>query len=45
MKIYQFNQNNSGGSFDVDEKLCHRLLIEADCVDEASDIAESMSAN
>ena len=41
-KLYQFNQNNSGGSFVVDEKLCHRLLIEADSVDEASDIAEGM---
>jgi hypothetical protein len=40
MKFFEFNQNNSGGSFDCDDKLCHRLLIEADNVDEAVDIAE-----
>jgi len=42
IKIYEFNQNNSGGSFVVDDKLCHRLLIEAESVDEASDIAENL---
>ncbi len=26
--FYEFTQNNSGGSFDVDDKLCHRLFIE-----------------
>lgn len=42
MKFYQFNQNNSGGSFDVDNKVCHRLFIQADNVDEAAEIAESI---
>ena len=28
MSLYQFNQNNSFGVFDVDDKLCHRLFIE-----------------
>lgn len=27
--FYEFSQNNSGGSFDVDDKVCHRLFIEA----------------
>lgn len=30
MKYFEFCQNNSGGSFDVDEKLCHRLIIQAE---------------
>jgi len=42
MKIYQFNQNNSGGSFDVDDKLCHRLFIESDDLDKAISIAENL---
>lgn len=29
-KFYEYNQNNSGGSFVVDKNLCHRLMIEAD---------------
>ena len=41
-KFYQFDQNNSGGSFVVDDDLCHRLFIEADSADEATAIAESM---
>lgn len=27
--FYEFNQNNSGGSFDVDDKVCHKLIIQA----------------
>jgi hypothetical protein len=27
--IYKLTQNNSGGSFDVDKKICHRLFVEA----------------
>ena len=42
MKFYFFDQNNSGGSFVVDDKLCHRVIIEASNVDEAIDIAENM---
>jgi hypothetical protein len=41
-KFYNFDQNNSGGSFVVDNDLCHRLYIEADSADEATAIAESM---
>jgi hypothetical protein len=40
--FYEVNQNNTGGSFDVDETVCHRLFIEADSMDEAIDIAESL---
>lgn len=29
MAFYSYNQNNSGGSFDVDDKVCHRIFIEA----------------
>jgi hypothetical protein len=41
MAFYEFDQNNSGGSFDVNEKLCHRLVIEADTYQEAENIAEN----
>lgn len=40
-KFYKFSQNNSGGSFNVDEKVCHRLLIEANTASEACSIAEN----
>lgn len=33
---YEFNQNNSGGSFTVDDQVCHVLYIEADSVNEAN---------
>lgn len=42
MKFFEFTQNNSGGSHYVDDKICHRLLIEANSNDEASDIAEGL---
>lgn len=42
MKFYLFNQNNSGGSFVVDDKLCHRVIIEASNTKEAIDIAEKL---
>jgi hypothetical protein len=41
-KFYEVNQNNSGGGFDVDDKLCHRLYIEAVSEDDAMNIAESL---
>lgn len=41
-KYYEFSQNNSGGSFSVDNKLCHRLFIEAHSADEANRIAKDM---
>ncbi len=42
LKFYSFDQNNSGGSFVVDENLCHRLMIEAKDERSAEAIAESM---
>lgn len=41
-KFYQLCQNNSGGSFDVDDRVCHRLFIEAPNVQVAIMIAESL---
>lgn len=40
--FYLFSQNNSGGSFIVNDKVCHRLFIEADDEGEALQIAESL---
>lgn len=40
--FYLFDQNNSGGSFIVNDKVCHRLFIEADCGGDALEIAESL---
>lgn len=42
MKFFEFSQNNSGGHFDVDDKVTHRVLIEAESADEATRIAESL---
>ena len=42
MNFYQFSQNNSGGSFDVDSKLCHNLFIEAKDEESAIAIAEDL---
>jgi hypothetical protein len=33
--FYEFNQNNSGGNFVTTDKLCHRVVIQADSYDEA----------
>jgi hypothetical protein len=41
-KFYEYSQNNSGGSFDVDNDLCHRLLIEADSAKQADVLAEGL---
>lgn len=40
--FYEITQNNSGGSFDVDDKLCHRLFIEASSPHEAANKAEEL---
>lgn len=40
--FYQFNQNNSGGYFVVNDKLCNRLFIEADSEEEAVRKAEEL---
>ena len=39
-KFFEIGQNNSGGSFDTDKFLCHRLIIEADSAEEADKFAE-----
>ena len=41
-QFYEISQNNSGGSFVTNDKLCHRLFIEAESSDEASSIAEDL---
>lgn len=41
MKFYEFTQNNSGGHFDVDDEVCHRVIIEAPNADVATSIAMS----
>ena len=30
LKWYEYTQNNSGGSFDSDDKVCHRVFIQAE---------------
>jgi len=42
MAFYNYDQNNSGGYFEVNEKVCHRLFIEADSREEADVIAEGL---
>lgn len=42
MKWFKFDQNNSGGYFDVDDKVCHRLFIEAESFDDAVKKAEEL---
>ena len=39
--FYLFNQNNSGGDFITDDKVCRYVIIESDNTDIANDIAES----
>jgi hypothetical protein len=41
-KFYSLTQNNSGGSFIVDDILCHRLIIEATNEEEALCKAEQL---
>lgn len=40
--FYTFSQNNSGGDFDIDDKVAEWVIIEADSADEANDIAEGV---
>lgn len=42
MNWYLFDQNNSGGSFVVNDKVCHRLFIEANTPEEAISKAEDL---
>lgn len=41
LKWYRFTQNNSGGGFDVDGKVCHQLFIQAP--DEATATEKAVS--
>lgn len=40
--FFEFSQNNSGGSFVVNDRVCHRLYIEAEDYNEARDKAEEL---
>ena len=42
LKFYEYSQNNTGGSFVTDDKLCNRLFIEANSSSEADSIAEDL---
>lgn len=42
LKWYEYNQNNSGGHFDADKSVCHRLFVQAENADAANSIAESL---
>ena len=42
LKWYQLDQNNSGGFFDADDAVCHRLFIEAKDDETAEKIAEDI---
>lgn len=41
-QFYELTQNNSGGSHDCDETVCHRLIIEATSVEDAINKAEDL---
>jgi len=41
-KFYMFSQNNSGGTFAVDDRLCHRVVIQALTEEEAVSKAEDL---
>lgn len=40
--FYHFSQNNSGGSFHIDERVAHHVIIEANSAEEANRRAESV---
>lgn len=42
LEYWGFDQNNSGGSFVNDDKLCHRVFIEAYSEEEACDKGENL---
>jgi len=39
---WEFNQNNSGGRFVVNDKLCHRVIVEAHSFEQAVEKAEEL---
>ena len=40
--FYEYNQNNSGGGFDVNDNVTYSVIIEADSADEADRKAEEI---
>ena len=40
--FYTFNQNNSGGAFVINDRVCHFVIIEADTAEQANDKAEDI---
>lgn len=40
--FYHYTQNNSGGSFVIDQDLAHHVIIEAHSVEDANERAESI---
>lgn len=42
LKWFEFSQNNSGGSFIINDKVCHRLFIEAESFSDAVEKAEDL---
>ncbi len=44
-KFFEFNQNNSGGYFDTDDNVCHRVIIEAETEEQAKEIFKPMIEN
>lgn len=40
--FYHFDQNNSGGRFHNDDRVCNHMIIEAHCAAEANDRAEGL---
>lgn len=44
-RFFEFTQNNSGGYFDVDSDVTHRMIIEAVDADHATSIMEKLTEN
>jgi hypothetical protein len=42
MSFYEFDQNNTGGSFEITEKLKHTVIIESDTAKEANKAAKKL---
>lgn len=40
--FFEFNQNNSGGSFVMNDKVCHWMFVEADNEESACEFAENL---
>lgn len=42
MPFYHFHQNNSGGDFDLTDKLTHHVIVEAESAERANNKLESL---